>query len=324
MARGFSLVELMVALALSMIVVGVVAVLFSATSKNRGDLERSNRLEQNVAYAIDHLSDDLRQAGYWGEMQLDSVTYQEIDPCTVLPGAQGVSLAPFSLPVAVLGYDKAQTIPGSCTPNRKVGTGAVTVRRLAIDPTPPASANGALFLQISGCTADPTPWIGGVASGTFTRRKIGCAALADVRRLEVHTYYVANCNECGVDNIPTLKRVSLTGNTMTSIPIAEGIENLAFEYGWDLDNDGTADEWRESAAPGGGGAPNTLWQNVVGVRAYVLGRSTDQEAGYSGVGKSYYMGQYEGYVTPSGPRFKRLVADANIRVNNPSMQREKP
>ena len=51
--RGFTLVELMVGAVLAMLVLGAVAVLFAQTSFGRSEVERSGRLTENAAYALE-------------------------------------------------------------------------------------------------------------------------------------------------------------------------------------------------------------------------------------------------------------------------------
>ena len=62
--QGMTLIELMVAMTLGMLVLGVVAVIFSGTSGNRAGLERGGRLAENAAYSVEVLSDEIRMAGF--------------------------------------------------------------------------------------------------------------------------------------------------------------------------------------------------------------------------------------------------------------------
>ena len=50
-AGGFTLVEIMVAMTLGLLVLGVTVTLFAGTSRSRTDLERSNRLAENAQFA---------------------------------------------------------------------------------------------------------------------------------------------------------------------------------------------------------------------------------------------------------------------------------
>src|SRR5436190_15748850 len=72
-ARGMTLIELMVAMTLGMLVLGVVTTIFSGTSGNRASLERGGRLAENVAYAVEVLSDEVRMAGFFAETNFTGV-----------------------------------------------------------------------------------------------------------------------------------------------------------------------------------------------------------------------------------------------------------
>ncbi len=69
-----TLIELMVAMTLGMLVLGVVTVTFSGTSGNRAGLERGGRLAENAAYAIEVLSDEIRMAGFFSETNFTGVS----------------------------------------------------------------------------------------------------------------------------------------------------------------------------------------------------------------------------------------------------------
>ena len=65
-ARGFSLLELMVAVAISsMLLMGVVA-LFVSSRASYETTEKLSRIQENGRYALDQLANDIRSAGYQG------------------------------------------------------------------------------------------------------------------------------------------------------------------------------------------------------------------------------------------------------------------
>ena len=103
-----TLIELMVAMTLGMLVLGVVTVIFSGTSGNRASLERGGRLAENAAYAVEVLSDEVRMAGFFAETNFTGVTWQVPDPCATALAAQGWSQAPFTAPVPIAGYQEAK------------------------------------------------------------------------------------------------------------------------------------------------------------------------------------------------------------------------
>jgi len=63
-SAGFTLIEMMVALAISMIVIASVAGTFSAQTRQNKAEEEISQMHQNVRGAIDLISSDLMQAGY--------------------------------------------------------------------------------------------------------------------------------------------------------------------------------------------------------------------------------------------------------------------
>lgn len=60
---GFTLIELMVGIALGLLVIGIVTGIFLNVSANRRDMERAGRQIENGRYALQLLNDDLINAG---------------------------------------------------------------------------------------------------------------------------------------------------------------------------------------------------------------------------------------------------------------------
>jgi type IV pilus assembly protein PilW len=320
-ASGMTLIELLVSLALSVLVIGAVALVFSATSRNRGDLERSARLAENAQYALDFLGDEIRLAGYFAEMSFVGVAWQTPDPCATTLAGQGWSSAPFTAPVALAAYRRDDPVP-VCMPQRRLGTAAVVLRRASVETTPVASATGAPFLQVSKCVMDPKPWVVSNQPADFTLRNIDCATVADVRELLVRIYYVADCDECGVDTIPTLKRAELSNGAIVVTALVEGVESLQLEYGFDADGDGNPDRWLD--------APDALlgpaygqWSNVLATRLYVLVRAQDAQLGYVDATKTFNLGP-AGYTAAANDPYRRVLLSSIVRINNPAGQRETP
>jgi len=318
---GMTLIELMVAMTLGMLVLGVVTVIFSGTSGNRANLERGGRLAENAAYAVEVLSDEVRMAGYFAETNFTGVAWQVPDPCATALIAQGWSQAPFTAPVPITGYLGNEAAPG-CISDRKPGTAVVVTRRISASTTPPASATGAYFLQTSKCAADAVAWVFSNDPTSFTLHKLDCATIADIREGIVRSYYVSTCNECGSDSIPTLKRAELVGTQMTITPLVEGVENLQIVYGFDTDGDGNPDTYRANLS-GVAGAADNDWSNVVAAKLYVLARSTDAEPGYVDSAKTFDLGP-AGITAPAGDSYKRVLLTSIVRLNNSAGARESP
>jgi type IV pilus assembly protein PilW len=201
----------------------------------------------------------------------------------------------------------------------------LTVRFVGPDPTPPASADDSAYMQISKCDLE-TPNIQnlGVVSSVpkhFILHNIDCVTFADVKRYVSRTYYVATCDRCGIDTIPTLKRADLMGNSIVVTPVADGVENLQIEYGIDANGDGTPDRYLEypdaTIAPAYG-----AWQNVMAVRVYLLVRSTDADSRYAQTMR-FNLGP-AGYVSTPADGYRRELLTSVVRPMGPAGQREAP
>lgn len=196
---------------------------------------------------------------------------------------------------------------------------------------PYASLAGGYYLQVSNCSNEQAV-TGAFMLNTDTSsyllhrvRTVGvppdCVTgeLSRLRTYMVRIFYVSTCNDCSGsgDGIPTLKTVDLTGSTgacagpaagcgqMVPRPIAEGIENLQFEYGLDDNGDGIPDRFVTDpsnlvAAPLPVTAPPTAnnWQNVVAVKVFLLARNTETTPSYKDT-KTYSLNSAGTALTPS-------------------------
>ena len=327
-AGGFTLVELMVALVLAMLVIGIAVAVYAGTSRNRGDLERSSRLAENAHYASELLNDEIRLAGYFAEVNVVGATWQAPDPCATDLAQLGWSgdsfMVPvFTIPVPIVGYRRGDAEP-ACLPNRKAGTAIVVLRRVGVEAATVTGIAAHPHLQVPKCTADSLVkrWVLSVKPADFTMQNIDCKTIADARPLVVRSYYVADCNECGADTTPTLKRAELIDGKIVVTPLAEGVESLQIEYGFDANGDGNPDRFLEYPDPLLGPAYGE-WFNVMAVRFYVLFRSPDAQPFYRDASKSFNLGP-AGYSAAAHDGYRRVLVTSIARLNNPAGRRETP
>lgn len=322
--RGFSLIELMVAIAIGLILVAGLATLFANSSQTGNEIDKSVRQIENGRYAIDLLGEDISVAGYYGELSTAGVTLGTASVCATAVNALGWDNAGLTGPVAVTGFNATEAAALGCLLNYKAGTVALALRHLdTTTVTPGAATDGGVYLQTSRCSTDPiaTRFIISTTSSDFTLRGLNCTAINHVQRYVTRIYYVASCNECGVDTIPTLKRAELKGNLMAVSPLAEGIEEVVYDYGFDTNGDGTPDTYLTGLS-GVAAAPDNDWGNVVGVRIHMLSRTTETSPGFTD-GKTYSLG-LSGTRGPFNDNYKRRAYTVTIRVNNVAGPRETP
>lgn len=320
---GFSLVELMIAMTIGLGLLAAVTGLFAATSGSRSELEKTARMFDNGRHAQDLLAEDIRLAGYYGELPLADYLSVVPDPCAVDAATLGWRPAVLpdrpSVPAAVVGYRDETVVPG-CLPDRRAGTDVLVVRRVATAPTPPSAIEaGTAYLQTSRCADDPAPFVLATTAAGLTLRAFDCVSRLAPRRLVVRLYYVARCNDCARDATPTLKRVEPGGAGLTVVPLAEGIEDLRLDYGFDVDGDGVADRFLRGAS-GVPGSADDDWGNVVAVRLHLLAR-TDARASGPVDDARFAMG-LAGTLGPFPDGWKRTVFASAVRLVNPSGRRE--
>ncbi len=337
-AAGLSLVELMVSMAIGLIILAAVTTVFSNTSASRAELERTSRQIENGRYAVEILSDDLRLAGFAGELNFAALPAPAAlpDPCS-----RDAAVWANALPFHVQGYDGAAGIIPACVPGIQAGTDVVVVRRArtclaGVDGCAAATA-GQPYLQVSLCDAEMavTPYVLGLQDpAMFSLRRRDClpATLAGQRQYLVHIYFISPNNGSG-QNVPTLKRMEFTGAGFVETPLVEGIEQLNIEYGIDWTSaaapgvpDGIPDAYTadpDTFAPAGCTTctPVTNWPNVITVRFYILARNIESSPGYIDA-KTYNLGPVA--VGPFGDGFRRHVYSGLVRIVNPASRRDVP
>lgn len=240
--RGFSLVELMVALAIGIFLLAGALTVFQQTRTQYRAIEAVSRLQESARYAMSVLENDLRLAGYWAKHSQSG----------------SVSGIPAVLALALCGPDfdpstaNLQTyvagggaVALDCATNPRAGTDVLIIRRSSVDPVPPELAadedtepdlvNGVLYAQntyvgtlVFEGNAVPTPYF---------------SDTSDTHLLITNAYYVSNGSESD-PNLPSLHRVSLAaGPVAQDDEIIQGIESLTVEFGLDTNGDTAVDTW---------------------------------------------------------------------------------
>jgi type IV pilus assembly protein PilW len=345
-ARGFTIAELLVAVAIGLLILAGMTTMFVNNSRAQAEIEKSNRQVENGRYAIDVLTTDLRNAGFYGEFDPTPLASPAAlpDPC-----ASTVAALVAALPLHVQGYDNGASLP-ACLTDVRAGTDVLVVRRTSTcvngDPTcDTGSIQGPLF-QASLCnnaseldSGNPATYFAlDTDPSGLTRHQRDCTAaagsgtLAASRRYLTHIYFVANNDKSG-DGIPTLKRAELRLNAgvlgFTIVPLTEGVDNLQLEYGIDTNNDGVADLF--SASPGSANAcaqpacAVSNWRNVLSVKLNVLSRNTETTAGYTDR-KAYVLGNKadgsENRIVAASDHYKRHVFQSTVPLPNPAGRKQ--
>jgi type IV pilus assembly protein PilW len=331
---GFSLVELMVGVTIGLMLVAGLALLFGNSSRSAAEHEKSLRQIENGRYATDLLAEDLSVAGYFGEAVADGMA-ATVSPCS--PSAAVAAdleakrkVSPVYLPFAVQGFTPGDAAALGCLENIVADTPAIVVRRLATERVAvDAMEVGHVHVQSSNNASENTAtFVAGTDAAPLVLKDLDGSVNA-VRRYVSRVYYVASCSDCGNDTIPTLKRLELQGDHVVVIPVAEGIERIGFDYGFDTDGDGVPDSWIGLNGAGAAAAATAAnaagWGNVVAVRFHLLARTTEASPGFADT-RTYDIGlDGTAAAAPLGPfndAYKRRVYATTVRLNSVAGLRE--
>ncbi len=328
--RGFSLIELMIAVTIGLLITLALSTLYLNITRNNSELAKVNSQIESGRFALQLLETDLVHAGFWGELSPAAATAVPADPCLAVASWDAAFKAN-TLGMPVMGFAAVSSLancfasPNLASTPTVLGSSDILMVRHANTCVTGAGCEGDTLanpddgphIQVSGCTAsiEPSFVIDSESAATFTLRDKNCTTIAARRKVVTNIYYLATSN-----GQPTLMRVSMIdGVYQNAQPLIEGIEAMRFEYGIDsAGNDGVPDSYL--SAP-----PTTLAQlgNIVAVKAHVLARSLEKSPGYTD-GKTYQLGSTSYAVPPADTGYKRHVFSTTIRLVNPSGRREIP
>lgn len=335
--RGLTLVELMIACTLGLLIVLVMSYILMNSLQSRNELIKTSRQIENGRYAMDELRKEIQLAGFYSSyFPSGGVNWTTPNPCAEVFANNEFSatLSEQYVPVGLQGYTQDDATP-ACITDRLDGTDILVVRRTAtqaieIDGGVNATLLGnAFYLQVSNCpdlAAEP-PFVISDATdlNVFNLHKVtpggtplSCTTghLSEIRRFATHLFYISACNDCsgGGDGIPTLKMVEVSSTLGVPLPLAEGIQNMQIEYGFDTSGDGTPDTFARTA--NSTVTPALRWQDVVTVKVFMLARNVDPTPGHNDT-KTYLLSS-DGSVEIDAPNdaFRRQAYVTTTMAHN--------
>jgi type IV pilus assembly protein PilW len=335
-ADGYTLVELMVSITIGLIILAALVTLFAGNSRERGEVERANEQTENGRYALQLLSEDLRDAGYLASFNPGTVAGPNpqltIPVALPNPCATNVATLNSAMTLAVQGYDDVTVAnaPG-CLQDVRPGTDVLVVRRASTCAVGDAGCDlqvaGDVYFQASGSAAEFTAGTYYVLDSNVASFNLHTktGAGAPIYQYRTHIYFVANDDKPG-DGIPTLKRAELGAGAFNIVPLVEGIENLQLEYGLDTNVPTTGSPAVYTADPNSyNGCALTpavcvgYWRNTVAVQINVLARNQTATTGYTD-SKTYTLGLSAAgapnVVGPFNDSYKRHTYSTVARLYN--------
>jgi type IV pilus assembly protein PilW len=311
--RGMSLVELMVAMLISLFLTAGLFTMFSMSSSNVTTTSQFNQLQENGRIALAIMERDLSQLGFMGDATrlgislgntIVSATAVNVDCIGGGPNNASFPNAQQSHFRLLWGYEQGVGAGSlTCiTPNNK--TDVIQIKRL-IGP-PAAVLTATRYYAASNAN-----------NIVFFNGSAAAPSLASSRLWEYqhHVYFIRDDGD-----IPVLRRrtLSIDNGMNNEEQLVEGIENMRILYGFDNNGDGTADsympaqnmttlmwEWNNF---------NNINQRLVALRVFLLVRSSEEDRSYIN-DITYKLGDKT--IEPLNDNYRRKVVSTTIILKNP-------
>lgn len=273
---GMSLVEIMVALTLSLILVAGVGQIYVSSRQTYRMQDAQARLQENARFALELLAHDIRLAGYLGCSNSAATTptpaanapavipsatvavisggndntgaFNDPDPALANPLSTGVVSGTDAMTVLFGEYCGGTTTANVSTVNPSGAIAAANTCGITLGTTP---------LAIADCSATHIF----TADGAATPLGYTYAPGSEIMLYRSYTYYIRQ-NPSGQ---PALYRYDNIG---ADDELVEGVENMQITYGIDTDGDGSANRYLT--------ADNIAdWRQVVSIRFVLTFRTTE-------------------------------------------------
>jgi type IV pilus assembly protein PilW len=312
---GFSVVEVMIAMLLSMALAGAIISVFVNNSYSFKQDENIGRMQDDARFALREIAFDISMAGHYADLHVpSSVSYDgdlaigtDCGPVGEANWMYRATEAGTGNSLSIMAIDNASnaavTAAHSCFISGELrdGTDVVAIKRVAGAEATTLSANGA-YLRTNGT-------VGVLFSGVApTAPPLVVAAPSADWAFRPSIYYIRQFANTPGDNIPTLCRKALSGAGpgMTTECLATGIENLQIEYGIDTSQDGHPNVYLTNPTL-------AQMQDVVAARIFLIARTTDNDTRYVNT-KTYSISNAPDLVP--GDSFHRRVFSTSVSIQN--------
>ncbi|GIU08986.1 MULTISPECIES: PilW family protein [unclassified Shewanella] len=314
---GFSLVELMVAMIVSLFLTLGVFSMFAMSSKNVTTTSQFNQLQENGRIALALIERDVSQLGFMGDMTgtnfvlgvNTTINAPAIAAANDCIGA-GANNASFPNNQAahfrrIWGYEHSVGGGGmTCLSDVSADTDVLQVKRLIGPSIAPTALNSNRYYMAT-TSSQAVIFAGEQAVPPLTNSRIW--------ELQHHVYFIQTDND-----VPVLMRRVLGKGGMKSGSsyehLVEGIENIRVMYGFDSNGDKSANSFMPAANTTSLMWDNTGLQRLVALRIYVLVRSLEEDNSYTN-NTTYMLGDKQ--IVANGDGFRRKVVMTTVVLENP-------
>jgi type IV pilus assembly protein PilW len=321
--QGFSLVEMMISITIGLMIVAALIGVLTTNANNAKTNDRTAELQSNGLFALNHLQNELRLAGYRGYTPRAPESSSWTSPAiTNECGTAGNFVK--NIRQAVWGGNDSNPFSASCIPAASYINGDVLVIRHAATSSTLAAATIASSAYLRSSYNSASVMSGAVAAGTTN------PAGTEIFALRTYAYYI------GADDsnaaIPALRRIALkesgdicringvdttlTTSKMCDEMVVSGIEQMQVQYGVSngVPPNATVQYFNGNGISGDHSATGaTDWDKVTSVRIWLLARNAKIENGYVN-STTYPMG--DSNFTAPGDSFRRQLFTSVVQLRN--------
>ena len=319
--RGFSLIELMISMALAVLVLIFLLSVFANASRSYHQDQMQSRMQSNARFALKYLVDEISMFGFFGHEAARTSTASAITLTSDCgPSSESWALdlsAPVVVNTAMTAAAANESYGCIEASAFSPGTDILSIKRVVGEPLTRDAADSSDANHVFFRT-------GFSSTGTLALYD-GSEVLGDSQfdwQYSANVYYIRNESLIGsADGVPSLYRKSLQGLSVTETNggVARGIERFRIVFG--IDNE--ALDGNSATRPDG--IPNYFTSTpstdeleaVVSARVFVLARSIQPVNGYTN-NKTYILGDLN--LGNFNDNYYRRVFSTTVRVRNPVLQ----
>ncbi|MFV2061033.1 MAG: PilW family protein [Gammaproteobacteria bacterium] len=317
---GFSLIELVVALAISSILAIGIVKMYSASKNSFLVQKDTSKLQESGRFVFDMLIRDLRRSGYFGyNSGIGAVSGTEVQ-------VQNTNTCPNDATWGLM-LDRRITglndpgVPYACIAADYVAGDVLTMRY--VEGQNVAAFNDTRYYLRSSFKSAR---VFRGAQSNDPANIINDGTPESTGQLRAFAYYIGDSGRfCKFNDangnripIPTLYRESLNRAGLPERQeVAAGIENIQFKYGVDTNNDHSVNQYFDSQLISNDLTVTPNWNQVVAVRFWILARANCPAVRNNNVQrvfKTYNMGDFPAYRPIDN--FKRQLFTSTVALRN--------
>ena len=276
---GFSMIELMVAMAVGFVIITGVFSLNSVTRETQRTSEAQMDMVADARFAIEMIAYDLRHAGMWGGTNKDSVIECRADDTVCAAGSDALAAATndcvaagnwyHDLSLPVFATNNSNPYSATCIPTAtekyQANTDVLEIR-YADSNTGAALKSGQVYVRsnfVNGKAFIGTsqPLLPAYDTGPLD-------PITKDYPLRAYAYYVSSYTDSIGDGIPSLRRVALVeGPAVQNQTLVSGVVDLQVQFGEDaIGGDQVVDRYVN---------PQDVkdWKNVYAAKIWLLMRT---------------------------------------------------